>query len=72
MDFKNEIAREVEKLPPNAQNRVLQFVTSLAAAAHGTDGATLCQFAFSIDTESAQQMTNAIEEECERVDAKDW
>ncbi len=72
MDVKDEIARQVEKLPPDAQNQVLQFVTSLAAATRGADGATLCQFAFSLDTESAQQMINAIEEGCERIDASEW
>ncbi len=72
MDVKDEIARQVEKLPPAAQNRVLQFVTSLATTARGATGADLCQFAFSLDAESAQQMVSAIEEECERIDASEW
>ena len=72
MDVKDEIARQVGKLPLDAQNRVLQFVTSIAAATRGANGADLCQFAFSLDAESAQQMTQAIEEECERIDAAEW
>jgi len=72
MDVKEEIARQIEKLPPDAQNRVLQFVASLASPTRGTNGADLCQFASSLDAESAHQMTRAIEEECERIDTAEW
>ena len=72
MDVKDQIARQVDKLPPDAQNQVLQFVTSLATAGRGANGADLCQFAFSLDAESAQQMTTAIEEGCEQIDASEW
>jgi hypothetical protein len=56
--------------PREAQEQVLRFVNSLAAAAPaGEKGASLRQFASSIDSVSARQMIQAIEEECERIDA---
>jgi len=73
MDVEREIAKRVEKLPPDMQRQVLRFVASLAASAPaGENGAALRQFSSSLDAVSAQQMTQAIEEECERVDAGEW
>ena len=61
MDFRLEIARQVEKLPPETQEQVLRFVASLAASAPaGEKGANLRQFASSIDSVSAGQMIQAI------------
>jgi hypothetical protein len=70
MDVRQEIARRVEKLPPESQEQVLRFAASLPASAPaGEKGADLRQFASSIDSVSAGQMVQAIEEECERIDA---
>jgi hypothetical protein len=50
--------------------RVLRFVASLAGSApKGEHGAAMRQFASSLDAVSARQMTQAIEEGCERADA---
>jgi hypothetical protein len=38
----------------------------------GTPGRELLRFVGTIDRESAQQMKEAIEEGCERVDPRDW
>jgi hypothetical protein len=63
MDVRHEIARQVEALPPEMQERVLRFVTSLAGSApKGEPGAALRQFSFSLDAVSARQMTQGIEE----------
>ena len=73
MDVRQEIQEQVEKLPPDTQHRVLRFVASLAATAPtGENGAALRQFSSSLDAVSAQEMTQAIEEECELVDASEW
>ena len=73
MDIRLEIAKQVEKLPPETQEQVLRFVASLATSPPaGEKGANLRQFASSIDSVSARQMTQAIEEECERIDGGDW
>jgi hypothetical protein len=73
MDVGQEIARQVEKLPPDMEEQVLRFVASLSASAPvGEKGARLRQFSSSLDSVSAQQMSQAIEEECEQVDAGEW
>jgi ADP-dependent phosphofructokinase/glucokinase len=73
MDVSKEIAEQVEKLPPDMQEQVLRFVASLATSAPvGENGARLRQFSSSLDSVSARQMTQAIDEECERVDASEW
>jgi hypothetical protein len=73
MDFRQEIAKKVEKLPPDMQEQVLRFVTSLSTAVlKGENGAALGQFSSSLDSHSAREMIQAIDEECERVDATGW
>ena len=73
MDVSQEIAKQVEKLPPDMQEQVLRFVASLSTSAPaGENGARLRQFSSSLDSVSARQMIQAIEEECEQVDAGEW
>ena len=73
MDVKQEIVKQVERLPPDMQDQVLRFVASLSAAGPaGERGAALRQFSSSLDPLSARQMIQAIEKECERIDAADW
>jgi hypothetical protein len=73
MDVRQEIAKRVETLPPALQERVLHFVASLSASRPaGENGSTSRQFSSSFDPLSARQMTQAIEEECERVDLSQW
>ena len=73
MDIPQEIAKQVQQLPPALQERVLRFVASLTAVAPvGEKGAALGQFSGSLDSVSAQQMREAIEKECEQVDASQW
>lgn len=70
MDLRQQIAQQVEKRPADMQEQVLRFVASLSPSAPvGENGARLRQFASSLDAVSAKEMTQAIEEECERVDA---
>ena len=73
MDFEREIAKKVEKLPPDMQEKVLRFVTSLSVSElTGEKGVALRPFSSSLDSVSARQMIQAINEECERVDATGW
>lgn len=73
MDVREAIAKEVDKLPPDRQEQVLRFVESLTVSARARrSDAALRRFASSLDALSARQMTQAIEEECERVDAGEW
>jgi hypothetical protein len=73
MDFREAIAKQVEKLPPEMQEQVLRFATSLTdSPVSGEHGSRLRQFSRSLDFVSAREMTGAIEEECERIDAAEW
>lgn len=73
MDLEHEIAEKVGKLPPGLQECVLRFVSSLSAAPlTGENGAALRQFSATLDPVSARQMIEAIDEECEGVDASEW
>ncbi len=73
MDVIQEIAKQVEKLPSDMQEQVLRFVASLSTSTPtGESGACLRQFSASLDPVSARQMRQAIDEECERVDASQW
>lgn len=73
MDVQQEIAKQVEKLPPAMQAQVLRFVASLTTAAPlGEKGIALRHFSSSLDSLSARQMSEAIEKECERVDTSQW
>jgi len=73
MDLRQEIARKVDSLPPDLQARVLGFVSSLSASTpFGEKGSALRRFSTSLDATSALEMTQAIEEECERVEAGEW
>lgn len=74
MDVREEIGKRVDKLSPEMQQQVLRFVASLTAPTvpAGEKGAALRQFALCIDAASARQMAQAIEEECERIDAGQW
>ena len=73
MDITNEIVARIGKLPPEMREQVLRFVASLTASLpKGESGTALRQFSGSLDAESAQQMIQAIEEDCERVDAGGW
>jgi hypothetical protein len=73
MDIRQEIAKQVEQLPPAMQEQVLRFVTSLATASPaGEQGAALHQFSNSLDSISARQMREAIERGCEQVDSSQW
>lgn len=73
MDVRQEIFRHVENLPPDLQERVLRFIASLSSSLPvGERGASLRQFSSSLDSVSARQMMQVIEEECERVDTREW
>ena len=65
MDVRDEIVAQVDKLPPETQERVLRFVASLAVPApKGESGSVFRSFSGSLDAVSAREMIRAIEDEC--------
>jgi len=73
VDIKSEITAKVGELPPEMQQQVLRFVDSLVVRTpKGVAGSSLLSFAGSLDHTSAEEMTLAIEEACEHIDAGGW
>jgi hypothetical protein len=73
MNIGQEIAKRVETLSVELQERVLLFAASLTPSTPaGERGSALRQFSSSLDSICARQMTQAIGEECERIDASQW
>ena len=73
MELRDEIVARVDKMPPEMQERVLRFVASLGtSSSRGASGTSLRRFSGSLDRASAREMIQAINEECERVDAGEW
>jgi len=71
--FKEEIVNEIGRLDYGNQRRVLDFVKALAAAGRkGVAGKQLLSFAGVIPPEDLDEIRNAIEENCEKVDRDEW
>ncbi len=73
MSIRSEIDERVAKLSHHLQEQVLHYISALEASRRkGESGAELARFAGSLDGISALEMSRAIEEECEQVDADHW
>ncbi|WP_240610801.1 DUF2281 domain-containing protein [Ammonifex thiophilus] len=71
--IREEILRELDRLPPELQREVLDFARALASSvSEGTPGEKLLRFAGILTPEEAELMERAIEEGCERVDLSEW
>jgi hypothetical protein len=71
LGLQNELLAQFQQLDPNGQKLVVDFAKSLGANGsrpRGTPGHELLKFAGTISHEDAEQMMQAIEEECERID----
>jgi hypothetical protein len=68
-----ELLREFGQLPPNQQWRVVEFARTLGQAGpKGIPGTDFLELAGTLSREEAQEMLDAIEEGCERVDPHGW
>ena len=60
-------------MPQHLQWQVLEFVRALVKAeVRGTPGQQLLRFAGSIPANDLQLMSEAIEQDCERIDINEW
>jgi hypothetical protein len=65
-----QVVEQLKGLPDELQRRVLEFTRALVVSTpHGTPGRELLRFVGTIPKESAELMRQAIEEDCERIDA---
>ena len=71
--IRDTVIAEIDALPPDAQERVLRYVRSLASPeVRGVPGRTLVRFAGVMTRSEAAEMDRAIARACEGVDAGEW
>ena len=71
--IEHELSTCLNKLPLEQQQRVLEFArTLIAPAVQGVCGTTLLQFAGKIDPLDLDSMSQAIKQDCEKVDTDEW
>ena len=67
------VVREMDRMPLELQRRVLDFAHALAGSSpRGTPGKALLEFAGSFSSEDLSEISAAVEDGCERVDADAW
>ncbi len=71
--IKQDIARQLDHLPPELQRQVLDFAQALAKSyPKGVPGKQLLRFSGIMEAEDIQAITQAVEASCERVDMNEW
>jgi len=69
----SEIVHQMENLPTNLQQQVLDFIRKLTKSMqHGVPGKKLLRFAGTIPRDDLELMSQAIEQGCEQVDVNEW
>ena len=68
---KDQIIEQVDRLDEAQRRQLLEFARRLMPVA-GVPGRTLMRFAGSIDPMDLEAMSQAIQEDCEKVDANGW
>jgi hypothetical protein len=66
----NEFMKEFSKLPHDLQLRVLDYTKALILK--GVKGKDLCKFEGLIPDDELSLIAQAIEDNCEKVDAGEW
>jgi hypothetical protein len=71
--LERELHQQLEHLPFGQQRQVLDFARALASSrARGVAGQKLLQFAGTIDLGELKIMSQAIVEDCEKIDTHEW
>lgn len=71
--LREALLKELDGLPEKLQQQVLDYARSLTAnAPQGVSGEKLARFARTLTPEAAQEMSDVIEADCEKVDLNDW
>ena len=71
-DIPSQINIELGQLPPDAQQRVLEYARSLRRLGTGMSVDTLKKHIGTIDPEEGRLMREAIEAGCEQVNLDEW
>jgi len=73
IEVKQKIIEQINILPAEYQLKVLEFAIELSQSLpRGTPGKNLLQFANIITKKDAQNINNAITEECGRTNLDEW
>lgn len=71
--IKEQILSDLDQLSPAQQKRAAKLIHELVSPLpRGASVEDLLKVAGTLDDEAAQEMTEAIEEGCERVDLDEW
>jgi hypothetical protein len=71
--LKEELMRQLARLPEEKQRRVLAFARGIEpAVGGGFPGKDLLKFSGAMDQADVRAIAKAIEEDCERVDRSGW
>lgn len=69
--YRKDILEALDHLDKEGQRKALAYIRSLGAHT-GVPGAALLRFAGSIPSDDLNQMAQAIEDDCEKIDNDDW
>lgn len=71
--LEQELHRQLGHLPFGQQRQVLDFARALASArARGVAGRKLLRFAGTMEQEDLEAISQAIADDCEKVDTHEW
>lgn len=69
--LEQELRQHLDTLTPEQQRRVVDFARTLAAP-KGVPGSDLLHFAGTIEPDDLALISDAIEADCERINADEW
>ena len=69
----DDLLKQLEALAPDQQHRVAEFIRCLAAQPpRGVPGTDLLKFAGTLPPDQADELRQAVDDACGRVDADGW
>jgi hypothetical protein len=74
MTVKQKIDRELDVLTVDKQRKVLDFIINISGSGipPGVPGKNLIKFAGSLSEEDAEELSQIIQEGCEKIDYNEW
>lgn len=70
---RDQIIEQLSGMSDEEQRRILEIARSMSSKpGDGVSGSSLLRFAGTISADDARRMSEAIEEDCERIDPDEW
>jgi len=71
--IRDKVVEQLSRMPQSLQKQVLEFAKTLTdSTVQGVPGSQLLRFAGTIPLDDIALMREAIEQDCEQVDANEW